>query len=121
LQADLDIVILARDFECGSNDWAQGVVTTGVTHSTPLMERALDPVSILGEAEPDDMLHAVIGEADLFGVERIRPRTGIHLCQCRPAFQFGKTNPFSPTEYGARSHAYSSGRGRPTTLLETLA
>ena len=64
-------MILARDFECGSNDWAQGVVTTGVAHSTPLMERALDPVSILGEAEPDDMLHAVIGEANLFGVECI--------------------------------------------------
>ena len=114
-------MILARDFECGSNDWAQGVVTAGVAHSAPLMERALEPVSILGEAELDDTLHAVIGEADLFGVERIRPRTSIHLCQCRPAFQFGKTNPFSPTKYGARAHADSSGRRRPTTLLETLA
>jgi hypothetical protein len=71
LQADLDIVILARDFECSSNDWAQGVVTTGVTHSTPLMERALEPVSILGEAELDDTFHAVIDEANLFGVECI--------------------------------------------------
>jgi len=64
-------MILARDFECGSNDWAQGVVTTGVAHSAPLMERALEPVSILGEAELDDMFHAVIGEANIFGVECI--------------------------------------------------
>lgn len=118
LQTQLDIVVLACDFERGSDDWAQSVMAAGIAHSAPLVQWALDPISILCEAESDDSLHAVVSESNLLGMECIRPGAGVHLGQSGACFELGQTNPFSPTKNSPRTHSDSSGRGRPPPLLE---
>ena len=96
LQTQLDVVVFAGDLEGRADDWTQRVVATCIAHPTPLVERALNPVSVLGQTESHDLFHAVVGKRNLLGMECVGPGASVHLRHGGTAFEFRQADPLTP-------------------------